>query len=43
MFHACEVGIEKIVYALGLRYPNHLQTDETDVLYLTEEMVGAAI
>lgn len=34
-------GIEKIVYASsGCVYPNHIQTNPSELLYLTEEMVG---
>ena len=42
LFRACrEAGVEKVVYASsGCVYPNHLQTDATQVLYLTEDMVG---
>ncbi|MEN6624667.1 MAG: NAD-dependent epimerase/dehydratase family protein [Candidatus Sumerlaeia bacterium] len=33
--------VEKVVYASsGCVYPNHLQTDPSEVLYLTEDMVG---
>ncbi len=38
---ARQAEVEKIVYASsGCVYPNHLQTDPGQVLYLTEEMVG---
>ncbi len=38
---ARKAGVEKIVYASsGCVYPNHLQTDPQEVLYLTEDMVG---
>ena len=38
---AHEAGVEKFVFASsGCVYPNHLQTDVTKELYLTEEMVG---
>ena len=42
VFQACyAAGVEKVVYASsGCVYPNHLQTDPEEVLYLTEEMVG---
>jgi len=42
MFKACrEAGVQKIVYASsGCVYPNHLQTDVSEILYLTEDMVG---
>lgn len=42
VFRAClEAGVEKVVYASsGCVYPNHLQTDPADELYLTEDMVG---
>jgi nucleoside-diphosphate-sugar epimerase len=34
-------GVQKIVYASsGCVYPNHLQTDPGQILYLTEDMVG---
>jgi nucleoside-diphosphate-sugar epimerase len=34
-------GVEKVIYASsGCVYPNHLQTDTNQVLYLTEDMVG---
>ena len=33
--------VEKVVYASsGCVYPNHLQTDPNQILYLTEDMVG---
>lgn len=38
---AREAGVEKFVFASsGCVYPNHLQTDVTKELYLSEEMVG---
>ena len=38
---ACQAGVEKVVYASsGCVYPNHLQTDTSQTLYLKEEMVG---
>jgi nucleoside-diphosphate-sugar epimerase len=42
LFRACHrAGVEKVVYASsGCVYPNHLQTDPDEMLYLTEEMVG---
>lgn len=42
VFKAClDAGVEKIVYASsGCVYPNHLQTNPDEVLYLTEEMAG---
>ena len=42
LFHACyESGVEKVVYASsGCVYPNHLQTDPGEILYLKEDMVG---
>ena len=42
VFGAClEGGVQKVVFASsGCVYPNHLQTDPAEVLYLTEEMVG---
>lgn len=34
-------GVDKVVYASsGCVYPNHLQEDPDEILYLTEEMVG---
>ena len=34
-------GVDKIVFASsGCVYPNHLQTDPDQILYLTEDMVG---
>jgi nucleoside-diphosphate-sugar epimerase len=42
VFHACyRARVEKVVFASsGCVYPNHLQTDTGQVLYLTEDMVG---
>lgn len=42
VFRACrEAGVDKVVYASsGCVYPNHLQTDPGELLYLTENMVG---
>ncbi len=42
LFRACRAaGVEKVVYASsGCVYPNHLQTDPTEILYLSEDMVG---
>ena len=42
VFRAChEAGVDKVVFASsGCVYPNHLQTDPGQTLYLTEEMVG---
>ncbi len=42
LFKACrEKGVEKVVYASsGCVYPNHLQNDPGQELYLTEDMVG---
>ncbi len=42
LFRAChQARVEKVVYASsGCVYPNHLQTDPGQVLYLTEGMVG---
>ncbi len=38
---ARKAGVQKIVYASsGCVYPNHLQTDPGQILYLTEDMVG---
>ena len=36
-----ESGVEKVVFASsGCVYPNHLQTNTKEILYLTEDMVG---
>lgn len=42
LFKACHrAGVEKVVFASsGCVYPNHLQTDPDEILYLSEEMVG---
>ena len=42
VFRACyEARVDKVVYASsGCVYPNHLQADPAEVLYLTEERVG---
>lgn len=42
VFRACRnAGVEKVVYASsGCVYPNHLQTNPGDILFLTEDMVG---
>jgi nucleoside-diphosphate-sugar epimerase len=42
VFRACRrAGVEKIVYASsGCVYPNHLQRNVDDAIYLTEDMVG---
>lgn len=42
VFKACSrARVEKVVYASsGCVYPNHLQTDPGQILYLTENMVG---
>jgi nucleoside-diphosphate-sugar epimerase len=42
LFRAChKAGVEKVVYASsGCVYPNHIQTDPSQILYLTEDMVG---
>ena len=42
LFRACHyAGVDKVVYASsGCVYPNHLQTNPKEVIYLTEEMVG---
>lgn len=42
VFAACrKAGVEKVVYASsGCVYPNHIQTDPSQMLYLTEDMVG---
>jgi len=38
---AHQAGVEKVVYASsGCVYPNHIQTDTSQILYLTEDMVG---
>ncbi len=42
IFRAChKAGVDKVVYASsGCVYPNHLQTNPDEILYLTEDMVG---
>lgn len=42
VFAACrKAGVEKVVYASsGCVYPNHIQTNPSEILYLTEDMVG---
>jgi len=42
LFHACHrAGVEKVVFASsGCVYPNFLQTDPKEILYLTEDKVG---
>src|SRR2546428_174265 len=42
LFRACHhAGVDKVVFASsGCVYPNHLQTNPDEVLYLTEDMVG---
>jgi nucleoside-diphosphate-sugar epimerase len=42
VFRACQrAGVEKVIYASsGCVYPNHIQSDPGQILYLTEEMVG---
>jgi nucleoside-diphosphate-sugar epimerase len=42
IFKGCrEAGVGKVVYASsGCVYPNHLQTDPREILYLSEDMVG---
>lgn len=42
IFMACEsAGVQKVVYASsGCVYPNHLQNDPGEILYLTEDKVG---
>lgn len=38
---AQQAGVEKVVYASsGCVYPNHLQADPQEVLYLSEDLVG---
>jgi nucleoside-diphosphate-sugar epimerase len=42
VFRSClKARVDKVVYASsGCVYPNHIQTDPKQVLYLTEQMVG---
>ncbi len=42
LFRAClKAHVDKVVYASsGCVYPNHLQNDPNEILYLTEDMVG---
>ena len=42
LFRACyEAGVEKVVFASsGCVYPNYLQTDPKQILYLTEDKAG---
>ncbi|MGH9683081.1 MAG: SDR family NAD(P)-dependent oxidoreductase [Candidatus Acidiferrales bacterium] len=42
LFRAChKAKVDKVVYASsGCAYPNHIQTDPREILYLTEDMVG---
>ena len=42
VFRAChQAGVDKVVYASsGCVYPNHIQTDPGQLLFLTEDMVG---
>jgi nucleoside-diphosphate-sugar epimerase len=42
LFHACrEAGVDKVVYASsGCVYPNYIQADPGQELYLTEDMAG---
>src|SRR5579875_38324 len=42
VFRAClKEHVDKVVYASsGCVYPNHIQTDPKQILYLTEDMVG---
>lgn len=42
LFHACwPAKVDKVVYASsGCVYPNHLQNDPNEILYLTEDRVG---
>src|SRR5580692_8830510 len=42
VFRACyQARVDKVVYASsGCVYPNHLQTNPDEILYLTEDMVG---
>lgn len=42
IFRAClREGVDKVVYASsGCVYPNHIQADPDEILYLTEDLVG---
>jgi nucleoside-diphosphate-sugar epimerase len=42
VFRACyQAGVDKVVYASsGCVYPNHLQTDPSQIVHLAEDMVG---
>jgi nucleoside-diphosphate-sugar epimerase len=42
VFRAChDAKVDKVVYASsGCVYPNHIQTDPSEILYLTEDKVG---
>ena len=42
LFHACyRAKVDKVVYASsGCVYPNHLQNDPCEMLYLTEDLAG---
>ena len=42
LFHACyRAKVDKVVYASsGCVYPNHLQNDPSQMLYLTEDLAG---
>ncbi len=42
VFRACRnAGVDKVVYASsGCVYPNYIQTDPNQILYLTEDLVG---
>ncbi|MGH2509715.1 MAG: NAD-dependent epimerase/dehydratase family protein, partial [Ktedonobacteraceae bacterium] len=42
LFRACQqAGVEKVVYASsGCVYPNYMQTDPREILYLTEDKAG---
>ncbi len=42
LFRACQqAGVEKVVYASsGCAYPNFMQTDPREILYLTEDKAG---
>jgi nucleoside-diphosphate-sugar epimerase len=42
LFRSChQAGVEKVIFASsGCVYPNHLQTDPNQILYLTEDQAG---